>query len=75
MTKTTILLSLLILGGCEGHYRYPCQDPANIGTEECEPPKCEEGTCTKDLIPGNVSSEGHSETVVTEDKCISVEGD
>jgi len=37
--------------GYDGHYRYPCQDPANFGTEECVPPLCEvTGQCTTDLI-------------------------
>lgn len=45
----------LILGasscGYDGGYRYPCQDPANWGDEECVPPVCEvDGTCTKDLV-------------------------
>jgi hypothetical protein len=34
-------------------YRYPCQDPANFGSPECEPPACEAwGGCTKDILPG-----------------------
>jgi hypothetical protein len=46
---------ILVLGlsGCgyDGHYRYPCQDPANWEKAECNPPLCEAtGTCTKDLI-------------------------
>ncbi len=51
-----ILLSCILvlgLGGCgyDGHYRYPCQDPANWEKAECNPPLCEAtGTCTKDLI-------------------------
>lgn len=37
--------------GYDGHYRYPCQDPANFGTKECVPPLCEvSGQCTTDLI-------------------------
>ena len=51
-----ILLScILVLGlsGCgyDGHYRYPCQDPANWEKAECKPPLCEAvGQCTSDLI-------------------------
>ncbi len=51
-----ILLScILILGlsGCgyDGHYRYPCQDPANWDKAECNVPICETtGTCTRDII-------------------------
>jgi len=58
MIKKTITLIgvsvlALTLSGCgyDGHYRYPCQDPANWGTEECIPPVCEAaGTCTTDLL-------------------------
>lgn len=42
-----------LLSGCgyDGHYRYPCQDPANWEKAECNPPICEAtGTCTKDVI-------------------------
>jgi hypothetical protein len=32
-------------------YRYPCQDPANWSTPDCEPPACTaSGTCTSNLI-------------------------
>jgi hypothetical protein len=44
----------LTLSGCgyDGHYRYPCQDPANWEKAECNPPICDAtGTCTKDLVP------------------------
>lgn len=37
--------------GYDGHYRYPCQDPANFGSKECIPPLCEvTGQCTSDLL-------------------------
>lgn len=37
----------------DGHYRYPCQDPANWNKTECTPPECEaDGTCAKHLISG-----------------------
>jgi len=40
-----------LLGSCEGHYRYPCQDPANWGKEECNNEVCKaEGTCTSDVL-------------------------
>ena len=48
----------------EDVYRYPCQDPANWETEECQPPQCEAmGLCTKYLIDltGISSSEPVSE--------------
>jgi len=49
-----LALAALILSGCgyDGHYRYPCQDPANWESAECNPPVCEAtGTCSKDLVP------------------------
>lgn len=53
--KLSILILALaaLLTGCgyDGHYRYPCQDPANWKKKECNPPVCEAtGTCTRDLI-------------------------
>lgn len=49
--KKIILLSLFALGGCNEHFRYPCQDPVNFGKEDCIPPAClATGTCTEDLI-------------------------
>ena len=45
-------LLLLLLVACQDSYRYPCQNPKNWGTAECEPPQCEaSGTCIKDVIP------------------------
>ena len=47
------LLSVVALSGCgyQGHYRYPCQDPANWENKECTPPVCEaSGTCSKDIV-------------------------
>jgi len=46
------LLGVLLTGcGYDGHYRYPCQDPANWEKAECNPPICEStGTCTRDII-------------------------
>jgi len=39
----------------EDKYRYPCQDPANWGSEKCEPPLCDaDGTCTKYLVGSDV---------------------
>ena len=52
-------LMVLALSGCgyDGHYRYPCQDPANWQNAECNPPICEAtGTCTKDLVGENVDT-------------------
>ena len=51
MRKTIIILPLLLLAGCDGHYRYPCQDPANWGKIECNNEVCKaEGTCTADVL-------------------------
>jgi uncharacterized lipoprotein NlpE involved in copper resistance len=50
MRIITIILPLLLLAGCEGRYRYPCQDPANWGKIECNNEVCKsEGTCTSDV--------------------------
>jgi hypothetical protein len=46
-----LLMVLLSSCGYSGHYRYPCQDPANWKNSECNPPVCEASqTCTKDVI-------------------------
>jgi hypothetical protein len=46
-----LMVSLTSCGVPQDRYRYPCQDPANWGTAECEPPICESsGTCTKDVV-------------------------
>jgi len=57
------LLGLVLTGcGYDGHFRYPCQDPANWEKEECKPPVCEvSGTCPEDLV-GNIISDGSTVT-------------
>ena len=52
ITAVLILVGLSInLVGCEGRYRYPCQDPANWGRTECNNDVCKaEGTCTSDTL-------------------------
>lgn len=76
MRIITIILPLLLLAGCEGHYRYPCQDPANWGKTECNNEICKaEGTCTSDVLApagsrefGNTQTESESsEELSTED--------
>jgi hypothetical protein len=49
---SAIILALgLSSCGYDGHYRYPCQDPANWQSAECNPPICEAtGSCTSDLL-------------------------
>lgn len=65
---TLALMGLFLLSGCgyDGHYRYPCQDPANFENEECKPPLCKvSGTCTIDLL-GFDPITGQEITVETE---------
>jgi hypothetical protein len=58
--KKLVVVSLcaFLLTGCGKYdfkevYRYPCQDPANWNTPECQPPNCEAfGICTKDVMRG-----------------------
>jgi hypothetical protein len=48
----TVILAALLSGcGYDGHFRYPCQDPANWETAECKPPVCTaNGACPEDLV-------------------------
>lgn len=39
--KKLLILSLLMLMGCEDHYRYTCQNPDNFYLKECQKPKCQ----------------------------------
>lgn len=58
ITLIVACLYLIIFG--EDVYRYPCQDPANWESAECQPPQCEAmGLCTKYLI--ELSDEGTTE--------------
>jgi hypothetical protein len=52
-------LMTLLLSGCgDGHFRYPCQDPANWEKAECKPPVCTaNGACPIDLV-GKEAFEG-----------------
>ena len=48
--KWIVLLSILLLSGCEERYRYPCQDPDNWDEKQCKKPYCSaNGTCPEDL--------------------------
>lgn len=57
-TVTLCALMLTGLTGCGKYdfkevYRYPCQDPANWESPDCQPPNCEAfGICTKDVMKG-----------------------
>jgi hypothetical protein len=54
--------------GYDGGYRYPCQDPNNWESEECNPPICKvNGACTEDLLGFNPSLETIPDTVPTEE--------
>jgi hypothetical protein len=48
----TVILAALLSGcGYDGHFRYPCQDPANWENAECKPPVCTaNGACPEDLV-------------------------
>ena len=60
-----ILAILLSSCGYDGHYRYPCQDPANWEKAECNPPICEAtGTCTKDLISPDIQTDNTTEDTI-----------
>ena len=69
MIKVKLLLAatmLMFVSGCgyDGHYRYPCQDPANWEKKACKPPICTvNGACPEDLV-GNITGE---DQIVTED--------
>jgi hypothetical protein len=42
---------LVLLTGCDDHFRYPCQDPKNWSNAECKPPICTStGTCPDQLV-------------------------
>ncbi len=50
--KAILILSIaFLLAGCNSQYRYPCQDPANWGKDECNNQVCKaEGECTSDVL-------------------------
>jgi hypothetical protein len=57
------------LSGCgyDGHFRYPCQDPANWETEDCKPPLCTvSGACPEDLVGEDVVNGTSSESIIEE---------
>lgn len=35
-----ILVTMILLTGCQDRYRYPCQDPANFSKPECSVEVC-----------------------------------
>jgi hypothetical protein len=55
-----VLAFLFVLASCgyNGGYRYPCQDPNNWESKECNPPICKvDGACTEDLLGFNPTLE------------------
>ena len=50
--KYLSLLVVFLLASCGENYRYPCQDPENWNTKQCQKPYCSaNGTCPEDLTP------------------------
>ena len=41
MIKLFAVSVLALVAGCEQHYRYPCQNPANWDKDFCQAPLCE----------------------------------
>jgi len=65
----TALLGLVLTGcGYDGHFRYPCQDPANWESAECKPPLCTvNGACPEDLVGEDVINGTQSDESVVEE--------
>jgi len=65
-----LTLSGFLLAGCgyDGHYRYPCQDPANWEKVECKPPLCTvAGACPEDLVGTDVINKTSDDNAVEEE--------
>jgi hypothetical protein len=68
---TVLLASTALLTGCgyDGHYRYPCQDPANWENAECKPPICTtNGACPEDLVGSDIFNGTTTTTEETENE-------
>jgi hypothetical protein len=51
MRLVIIIITTILLAGCEYRYRYECQDPANWGKESCNNDVCKaDGDCVTDLL-------------------------
>lgn len=58
MRNILFLSVAFLLAGCNSQYRYPCQDPANWGNEECNNEICKaEGECTSDVLEPNAAED------------------
>ena len=54
LAVATAALGAIFYFSGDGFYRYPCQDPANWGALECNPPICTRtGNCYTDLTGGS----------------------
>lgn len=50
MKTILITIALLCLAGCSDRFRYPCQDPANWNSPQCQKPQCEVNRTCPDLL-------------------------
>ena len=41
MKRLALILSLILISGCEDRYRYFCQDPQNFQAKRCQKPDCQ----------------------------------
>lgn len=52
-----LVIGIIVVFFAGDVYRYPCQDPANWSTPECEPPTCvASATCPANLVTMNGES-------------------
>jgi hypothetical protein len=46
-----VFVLLILLTGCEDHYRYTCQNPDKFNSPECQKPRCQfTQTCPEYLV-------------------------
>lgn len=41
MRYFAVIAAIMALAGCDDEYRYPCQNPDNFHTPDCQKPKCQ----------------------------------
>jgi hypothetical protein len=52
ITVGILLASVGALSGCQDRYRYPCQDPRNWNSAECQKPQCDiSKSCPEHIFP------------------------